>query len=95
MVSWLLPCAPTWLSRIAGWCVMGATPRGQPWTPALMLQHGCDGLRVRRMTVLCTFRRPSMGHPVPRQFMRNKLRDLALSQDVVFFAKSRLTIWRV
>ena len=29
------------------------------------------GLRVRRMTALCTFRRPFMGRPVPRQFMRN------------------------
>jgi hypothetical protein len=76
MVSLLLACAPTWLSLIAGWCLMGETPRGQPWTPALMLPHGCDGLRVRRMTVLWTFRRPSRCHPVPRQLMRNKLLDL-------------------
>src|SRR5712691_368449 len=34
------------------------------------------GLRVRRMTVWWTFRRPFMGRPVPRQFMRNALLDL-------------------
>src|SRR5713101_5166514 len=28
------------------------------------------------MTVLCTFRRPFMGRPVPRQLMRNELLDL-------------------
>src|SRR2546422_173187 len=76
MMSLLLTCAPTWLSLIAGWCLMGATPRSQPWTPALMLPHGCYGLRVRRMTVLCTFRRPSICRPVPRQLMRNALLDL-------------------
>src|SRR5437899_9035271 len=35
MVSWLLPYAPTGLSLIAGWCVIGATPRDQPRTPVL------------------------------------------------------------
>ena len=76
MVSLLLTCAPTWLSLIAGWCLMGETPRGQPWMPVLMLPHGCDGLSVRRMTGLCPFRRLSMCHPVPCHFMRNKLLDL-------------------
>ena len=42
----------------------------------MMLPHGCEGLRVRRMTVLWTFRRPFMGHPVPRQLLRNELLDL-------------------
>ena len=32
----------------------------------MMLPHGCSGLRVRRMTVLCLFRRPFMGRPVRR-----------------------------
>ena len=59
MVSLLLPYAPTGLSRIAGWCLIGATPRGQPRTP-----------------VLCTFRSPFMGRPMPRQLMRNELLDL-------------------
>jgi len=59
MVSLLLPYAPTGLSRIAGRCLLGAPPRGQPRTP-----------------VLGTFRRPLMGRPVPRQFMRNAWLDL-------------------
>jgi hypothetical protein len=41
-----------------------------------MLSHGCEGLRVRRMTVLCMFRRPCMGRPVPREFMRNAWLDV-------------------
>jgi len=76
MRSWLLPYATPGLSRIAGWCLIGATPRGQPRTPALMLPHGGEGLRVRRTTVLCTFRRPFMGRPVLRQLTRNELLDL-------------------
>src|SRR6266566_5837372 len=44
--------------------------------PAIMLPHGCEGLRVRRRTVLWTFRRPFMGRPVPRQLLRNELLDL-------------------
>ena len=59
MVSLLLPYATTGVSLIAGWCVIGVTPRGEPRTP-----------------VLCTFRRPFMGRPVPRQLMRNALLDL-------------------
>src|SRR5207244_12579507 len=42
--SLLLPCAITELSLIAMWCPIGATPRGQPWTPAGTLPHGRDGL---------------------------------------------------
>jgi hypothetical protein len=37
----------------------------------MMLPLGCEGLRVRRRTVLWTFRRPFMGRPVPRQLLRN------------------------
>src|SRR2546421_6182151 len=44
--------------------------------PAIMLPHGCEGLRVRRRTVLWTFRRPFMGRPVPRQLLRNALLDV-------------------
>src|SRR5438552_3851905 len=76
MASSLLPCATTGLSRIAGWCVIGETPWGQLWTPVLTLPHVRDGLRVLLMAVLCTFRRPFIGRPVPRQFMRNALLDL-------------------
>ena len=76
MVSFLLTCATPWLSLIAGWCLIGETPRGQPGTPALTLPHMRDGLSVLLMAVLCPFRRPSMGRPVHRQFMRNAWLDL-------------------
>ena len=76
MLSLLLPYVTPGLSRIAGWCLIGATPRGQPRTPAMMLPHGGEGLRMRRMTVLWTFRRPFMGRPVPRQLLRNELLDV-------------------
>src|SRR5216684_8669378 len=59
MMSLLLPSATTGLSLIAGWCLIGATPRGQPRTPTMMLPHGCEGLRVLLRAVLCTFRRPA------------------------------------
>jgi hypothetical protein len=75
-MSWLLPYATPGLSRIAGGCLIGATPRGQPRTPAMMLPPGCEGLRVQRRTVWWTFRRPCMGRPVPRQFMRDALLDV-------------------
>ncbi len=45
----LLPCVTTRLSLIAVWCVIGATPRGQPWTPAVARPHVRDGLSVRRI----------------------------------------------
>ncbi len=76
MVSFLLTCATPSLSLIAGCGLMGATPQGQPWTPALTLPHVRDGLSVLLMAVFCTFRRPSMCRPVHRQFMRNALLDL-------------------
>jgi hypothetical protein len=75
-MSLLLPYAPPGVSLIAGGCVIGATPRGQPRTPALMLSHGCEGLRVRRMTMVWTFRRPCMDRSGRRPCMRNELRDL-------------------
>ena len=65
MVSLLLSYATTGLSLIAGWCLIGATPRGQPRTPAMRLPHGCEGLRERRRTVWWTFRRPSWGAQCP------------------------------
>ena len=55
---------------------MGATPRGQPWTPAVTLPHVRDGLSVLWMAVLCPFCKPSMGRPVHREFMRNEVRNL-------------------
>jgi hypothetical protein len=44
----------------------------------LMRPHGCEGLRVRRLTVLWTFRRPFRGRPVPRPFMRNAVLDVTI-----------------
>jgi hypothetical protein len=76
MMALLLPYATLELFLIAGWCVIGATPRGPPRAPAMMLPHGREGLRLRPMTVLWTFRRPFMGRPVPRQLQRNTLLDL-------------------
>src|SRR5215813_11530411 len=58
--SFLLPCAATGVSLLAVQCLIGGTPRGQPWTPAVTLPQGCDGLRARRMAVLWTFREPSL-----------------------------------
>jgi hypothetical protein len=76
--SFLLPCATPGLSLIAVWCLIGATPRGQPWTPAVTLPHGRGGLSARRMAVLHTFCEPSLCRQVHREFMRSALRDLTL-----------------
>jgi hypothetical protein len=60
---------------LAVWCPSGATPRGQPWTPAVTLPHRCDGLSARRMAVLWTFREPSLCRHVHRELLRNALLD--------------------
>jgi len=74
----LLPCATTELSLIAMWRLIGATPRGQPWTPAVTLPHGRDELSARWMAVMWTFREPSLGRRVPHELMRNAVRNLTL-----------------
>ena len=51
-----LASATTGVSLIAGWCLIGATPWGQPQTPAIMLPHGGEGLCVRQTTVWWTCR---------------------------------------
>jgi len=71
--SLLLPCAATRVSLLAVRCLSGATPWGQPWTPAVTLPHGRDGLRARRMAVRWTRREPSLGRHVRRELMRNAL----------------------
>jgi hypothetical protein len=76
MESFLLPCAATGVSLLAVWCLSGAMPRGQPWTPAVTLPHGCDGLSARRMAVWWTFREPSLCHHVRHELLRNALLDL-------------------
>ena len=54
--AFLLLCAATGVSLLAVWCLSGATPRGQPWTPAMAPPQGRDGLRARRMAVVSTLR---------------------------------------
>jgi len=76
IASFLLTCATTGLSLSAVWCLTGATPRGQPRTPAVTLSQGRDGLSARRMAVFCTFRKPSLCRQVHRALMRNALLDL-------------------
>ena len=73
--SLLLPYAATGVSLLAVWCLIGATPRGQPWTPAVTLPHGCNGLRTRRMAVLWIFREPALYRHVRCEFMRNAVLD--------------------
>src|SRR5216683_2820158 len=57
-------------------CLLGATPRGQPWTSAVTLPHGRNGLSARRMAVLYTFRESSPCRQVHREFLRSALLDL-------------------
>jgi hypothetical protein len=70
------PVCATGLSLIARGCLIGATPRGQPWTSAVRLPQGRNGLSARRMTVLETCRAPSLCRHVHREFMRSALLDL-------------------
>jgi hypothetical protein len=72
----LLPCAVTGVSLARDRGLIGATPRGQPWTSAGTLSHGRNGLRARRMAVLSTLREPSLGRHVHREFMRSAGLDL-------------------
>ena len=69
--SFLLPCAATGAFLLAVWCLSGVTPRGQPWTPAVTLPQGCDGLNARRMAVLWTCRAPFLGRHMRRELLRN------------------------
>ena len=63
------------VSQIARGGLIGATPRGQPWTSAVTLPQGRNGLSARRMAVLETFRAPALCRHVHRAFMRNAVRD--------------------
>jgi len=58
MRSLLLPCAATGVSLLAMWCLLGATPRGQPWTTAVTLSQGRDGRRRCRWRCCGRFVRP-------------------------------------
>src|SRR5215467_7517852 len=76
MESFLLPCVATGVSLFAVWCLSGATPRGQPWTPAMAPPHGRDGLRARRTAVLETFRAPSLCRQGHRELLRSAVLDV-------------------
>ena len=71
--SFLLPCAVTRVSLLAVWCLLGATPRGQPWTPTATLPQGRNGLSAWRMAVLSTFRELSLCRHVHRELLRSVL----------------------
>ena len=75
--AFLLLCAATGVSLLAVWRRIGATPRGQPWPPAMALPHGCDGLSAWRMAMLWQFRQPRCRH-VRRELMRNAWLDCTL-----------------
>ena len=70
-----LVCA-TGLSQIALEGLLGATPRGQPWTSTVPLPPGRNGLGARRIAVLSTFRVLSLGRHVHRELMRSVWLDL-------------------
>src|SRR5262249_30707902 len=68
-------CAPG-LCLIARERLIGATPRGQPWTSAVTRPQGCNGLRAWRMAGLWTFREPSLGRHMHRELLRRAVHDL-------------------
>src|SRR6266700_2246545 len=49
---------------------------GPPWTSAVTLPHGRNGLRAWRMAVLSMFREPSLCRQVHRELLRSALLDL-------------------
>src|SRR5712671_4901220 len=64
------------VSQIARGGLSGAPPRGQPWTSAVTLPPGRNGLIAWRMAVLSTFCAPSLGRHVHRKLLRSVLLDL-------------------
>src|SRR5437879_3797632 len=76
MMAFLHPCAPPWLSLMAGRCSIEEIHRGQQGTPAVTLPHRRDGLPVLWMAVLCPFRRPSLCCPVHCVYMRSEVLDM-------------------
>ena len=64
------------VSQIARGGLSGATPRGQPWTSAVTLPPGRNGLIAWRMAVLSLFRAPSLGRHVHRALLRSVWLDV-------------------
>ena len=77
MRPFLLSGAATGVPLLAVGCLIGPTPRGQPWTPAVTLPHGCDRLSARRMAVLWTLCEPSLCRHMHRELLRNVWLDFA------------------
>ena len=50
----------------------------QPWTSAVTLLQGRNGLRARRMAILDTFCEPFLRRHVHRELMRSALLDVTL-----------------
>jgi hypothetical protein len=75
MESLLLPWVATGVSLLTVWCLSGATFRGQPWTTAVPLPQGCDGLSARQLAVLWTFRAPALYRHVRRELLGNAWLD--------------------
>jgi hypothetical protein len=59
--------------QIARGGLSGAPPRGQPWTSAVTLPPGRNGLIGWRMAVLSTFREPSLCRHMHRALLRSVL----------------------
>ena len=70
------PVGAPGVSQIARGGLLGATPRGQPWTSAVTLPSRRNGLNAWRMAVLSMFREPSLGHHVHRELLRSVVLDL-------------------
>ena len=64
------------VSQIARRGLIGATPRGQPWTSAVTLPPGRNGLITWRMAELSTFREPSLCRHVHRELLRSVWLDV-------------------
>src|SRR5262249_19601559 len=64
------------VSQIAIGGLIGATPRGQSWTSAVLLPPRRNGLIAWRMAGLSPFRAPSLGRHVHRALLRSVLLDL-------------------
>jgi hypothetical protein len=71
------PVCATGVSLLARGRLSGATPRGQPWTPAVTRPQGYAELSMRRMAVLWPGGAPSLGHHVHRALLRNAWLDFA------------------
>jgi hypothetical protein len=68
--AFLHPCVAIGVSLRAVWGLSGATPRGQPWTSAVTLPQGRNGLSARRRAVLSPCHELSLCHHVHHACMR-------------------------